>query len=125
MSAAEARLELAPDVTSPRRARLFLSIALHEWGCDRVEDVATLLVSELLTNAFECVHATALLSASYDAGRVEVRVRDESESLPTLRQPAAGEESGRGLMLVNALADHWGIEPLAAGGKSVYFALDC
>jgi len=28
-------------------------------------------------------------------------------------------------MFVNALADHWGVEPIAEGGKAVYFAFDC
>jgi signal transduction histidine kinase len=82
----EALLELASDPTSPMRARAFIAMTLREWGCDRVEDVAALLVSEIVTNAVKHVQATALLSARYDEGRVEVRVRDDSDSLPTLQQ---------------------------------------
>jgi anti-sigma regulatory factor (Ser/Thr protein kinase) len=125
MSAAEAMLELAPDPTSPMKARVFLAMTLHEWGCDDVGDVAALLVSEVVTNAVEHVQSTALLTASYDQGRVEVRVQDESDALPLLQRSDPEAEAGRGLMLLNALADQWGIEPLAGGGKSVYFALDC
>ena len=125
MSAAEASLELAPDPTSPMKARAFIAMALHEWGCDGVEDVATLLVSEVVTNAVTQVESTAVLTARHADGRVEVRVEDRSDSVPRLRQAAADDESGRGLMLVDALAERWGVEPLAHGGKAVYFALQC
>jgi anti-sigma regulatory factor (Ser/Thr protein kinase) len=125
MSAAEAVLELAPDPTSPMKARAFVGITLHEWGCDCVEAVAALLVSEVVTNAVKHVRSAAVLSARYEEGRVEVRVRDESDALPMLQQTDPEGETGRGLMLVNALADQWGVEPLSGGGKSVYFVLDC
>jgi anti-sigma regulatory factor (Ser/Thr protein kinase) len=125
MSAAEALLELAPDPTSPRKARAFIALVLHEWGCEEVEDRAILLVSEVVTNAVKHAGSQAVLSARYDNGRVEIRVEDDDDSLPTLKQADAEAESGRGLMVVNALADHWGIEPLAHGGKSVYFAFTC
>jgi anti-sigma regulatory factor (Ser/Thr protein kinase) len=125
MSAAEALLELAPDPTSARKARAFIALVLQEWGCGEVEDRATLLVSEVVTNAVKHTRSKALLSARYDDGSVEVRVKDDDDSLPTRKQADADAESGRGLMLVSALADHWGVEPLADGGKSVYFALDC
>ena len=88
-----------------------------------MEDVAALLVSEVVTNAVR--QSRAVLSARYDDGRLEVRVRDKSDSLPTLQQTDPEGETGRGLMLVNALADQWGVEPFPDGGKSVYFALDC
>ena len=122
---AEAVLELAPDPTSPRRARAFIAMTLQEWGCDRVQDVAALLVDEVVTNAVNHVQATAVLRARYQDGRVEVRVEDKSDALPMLKQADPDEESGRGLMLVSALADRWGVEPLADGGKAVYFAFQC
>jgi anti-sigma regulatory factor (Ser/Thr protein kinase) len=114
---------LAADPSSPRRARLFISTTLHDWGCDEVEAVAALLVSEIVTNAVR--RSTALLSVRYEEGRLDVRVHDESDSLPTLQHTDPEGEAGRGLMLVNALADQWGVEPLRDGGKSVYFRLAC
>ena len=105
------------------KARAFIAMTLHEWGCDAVEEVAVLLVSEIVTNALR--QSAAELSARYDEGGLEVRVRDESDSMPTLPQGDPEGETGRGLMLVNALADHWGVEPDAGGGKSVYFILHC
>lgn len=125
MSAAEASLELVPDPTSPRKARRFIATTLREWGCEQVVDVAKLLVTEVVTNAVRYVHSRAVLSARYDGDRLEVRVRDESDTVPTLRPVDPEDQSGRGLMLVNALADQWGVEPSAHGGKTVYFALDC
>jgi anti-sigma regulatory factor (Ser/Thr protein kinase) len=125
MTAAEAVLELAPDPTSPRRARAFIAMTLHEWGCDRVEGVAALLVSEVVTNAVQHGQSNAVLSARYEAGRLEVRVQDKSDSLPILGRVEPEGATGRGLILVNALSDRWGVEPLASGGKSVYFAVNC
>jgi anti-sigma regulatory factor (Ser/Thr protein kinase) len=125
MSAEQAVLELAPDGTSPRRARVFIARTLREWDCADIEDVAALLVSEVVTNAVTHVRSPAVLSARYDGGRVEVRVEDRSDVLPKVRHTGPDDESGRGLMLVDALADHWGVESLAGGGKAVYFALDC
>jgi serine/threonine-protein kinase RsbW len=107
------------------KARAFIAMTLHGWGCDQMEEVAALLVSEVVTNAVEHVQSTALLRVRYEDGRVEVRVQDESDSLPMLQPSDPEGASGRGLMLVNALADRWGVEPLAGGGKSVYFALQC
>jgi anti-sigma regulatory factor (Ser/Thr protein kinase) len=121
----EALLELAPELTSPKKARVFISAAFRQWGCDQVEDRAELLVSELVTNAIEHMRSYALLSARRDDGRVEVRVEDDGDSLPTLSEPAPEHERGRGLMLVNLLADHWGVELLPDGRKVVYFAFDC
>jgi anti-sigma regulatory factor (Ser/Thr protein kinase) len=124
--ATDALLELPPDQASPRKARAFIAAALHEWGCDGVADIATLLVSELVTNAVQHTRSTAVLTARYDEdGQVEVRVRDDGESLPQLKQTGPDDESGRGLMLVNALADRWGVEVMPFGGKTVYFAFDC
>jgi anti-sigma regulatory factor (Ser/Thr protein kinase) len=99
------------------KARAFIAMTLREWGCDGVEDLAALLVSEVVTNAVNHIQLTAVLSARYEEGRVEVRVRDRSDSLPTLQQPDPEGETGRGWMLVSALADHWGVEPLAGGGS--------
>jgi anti-sigma regulatory factor (Ser/Thr protein kinase) len=122
---AEALLELPPHPASAPMARAFVSRALHEWGCDQVDGRAAVAVSEVVTNAVRHTHSTARLLARYDGERVEVRVEDDDDSLPLIQQPEPDAEAGRGLTVVAALADHWGVEPLPEGGKVVYVAFDC
>jgi anti-sigma regulatory factor (Ser/Thr protein kinase) len=108
-------------------ARLHTRLVTVEWGLDRLSDTAELLVSELVTNA---VRISAQLPARppiqlqlrSDAVRLLTVVTDASP-LPLIRKDAApGEESGRGLMLVQELSDRWGWAP-RRDGKTCWFLL--
>ena len=52
-------------------------------------------------------------------------VLDPSDKAPVLKAPAAGEEAGRGLQMVDALSDVWGWSPVAGRGKAVWAVLFC
>ncbi|MFH8617161.1 ATP-binding protein [Streptomyces sp. NPDC017979] len=84
---------------------------------------AALLIAELAANA--ALHGRvrgreARLVAVLSAEELWVEVTDaRGERLPVLRADADGE-SGRGLMLVDALADDWGVLPHRPGGKTVW-----
>ncbi|MFG2176806.1 ATP-binding protein [Streptomyces niveus] len=92
-------------------ARQFVREAVIDWGlCDRMDE-ALLCVSELATNAL--VHGVPpgrgyrlqlLLLAD---GVFRIEVHDSGDGRPSVREPYG--ESGRGLMLVAALADKWGV----------------
>ncbi|CAL9434858.1 hypothetical protein SUDANB108_02125 [Streptomyces sp. enrichment culture] len=60
-------------------------------------------------------------------GLLRIAVTDaRGESLPSFApdlEPSLDAESGRGLLLVTALADHWGVEPYLPGGKTVWAEL--
>jgi anti-sigma regulatory factor (Ser/Thr protein kinase) len=84
--------------------RAFLGKALTAWDCVRAADDARLLLSEVLTNAVQ--HAQGPISPH----------------LPQPRTAGEDEESGRGLILVRALADNWGVRPTDAG-KTTWFTL--
>ena len=56
-------------------------------------------------------------------GRLRVEVIDGSERPPDLRVATPDAESGRGLFIVQALADRWGHEVVETGGKTVWFEL--
>lgn len=92
-------------------------------GLDELVDDAVLLVDELVSNAI--VHAgtpiTVVIAVEDDCVRFEVG--DETETLPEQRVPGPDDVTGRGLQLVDRVADAgWGVEP-HTGGKSVWFAL--
>ncbi len=87
------------------------------------EDVAVLLNRELVTNGVRHTTAeTVIIGIRYAHDRLRVDVHDTSRSLPVLMNPAADEEAGSGLMLVNDLAAEWGYYRTPMG-KAVFFAL--
>ncbi|MEE1763220.1 SpoIIE family protein phosphatase [Streptomyces sp. SP18BB07] len=99
---------------------------LHDWTCADQVDSAVLLVSEMLTNVLVHTDADALLVAEMtgDGGkrRMRVEVTDASDDLPHKRHPGELASSGRGLVLMDMLADAWGVDP-RGDGKSIWFEL--
>jgi anti-sigma regulatory factor (Ser/Thr protein kinase) len=96
--------------------------SLVEWGLTDVVDNALLLVSELVTNAVQhAPHAGIGFTATRDEGLLLIEVQDGSADAPVLRhEPADMAESGRGLGLVDSLADDWGWMSQADGTKSTW-----
>ncbi|MFZ3473680.1 ATP-binding protein [Streptomyces sp. 4.24] len=89
-------------------------------------DVAELLITELVTNALVHTDQGAEISATIAKDRLRVEVRDYAARRPRPHVPSADDGThGRGLALVQALADAWGVDALArGGGKVVWFELD-
>ncbi|MER6026543.1 SpoIIE family protein phosphatase [Streptomyces sp. NPDC001851] len=107
-------------------ARRHLRELLHDWaGADQV-DSAVLLVSEMVTNVLVHTDTDALLLAEVTgetaARRLRVQVTDAGDDLPHRRRPGELASSGRGLMLIELLADAWGVDPRGEG-KSIWFEL--
>ncbi|WAL71227.1 SpoIIE family protein phosphatase [Kitasatospora sp. YST-16] len=100
--------------------------ALRRWGVPELIDTAELLSSELVTNAIRHTDRDAMFTArlyqEHGRARLRVEVEDESDLWPTRRTPGEQASSGRGLMLVEALADTWGVEPRGTG-KRMWFEL--
>ncbi|MFD4540697.1 ATP-binding protein [Streptomyces bauhiniae] len=93
-------------------AREFAVETLLEWGChDRQEDIR-LCVSELATNAV--LHGVPpgrefLLTLTGDGTSIRVEVRDSGGGVPVVEAGGLDECGGRGLLLVRALADDFGV----------------
>ncbi|MFD5426665.1 ATP-binding protein [Streptomyces sp. NPDC127084] len=98
-----------------------------DWGESGSAEVAELLVSELVTNALVHTDDGAVVTATVAPARLRVEVRDFTTGVgdPHLPVPAVGDDSthGRGLLLVQNLADAWGVRAHALG-KVVWFELD-
>ncbi|WUP62318.1 PAS domain S-box protein [Streptomyces sp. NBC_00258] len=102
--------------------RAFLTKALTSWDCTTTADDARLLLSEILTNAVQHAQGPLGLHLCRTATELTVEVSDHSPHLPQPRLAAEDEESGRGLILVRALADTWGVRPTDEG-KTTWFTL--
>jgi anti-sigma regulatory factor (Ser/Thr protein kinase) len=70
-------------------------------------DAVLLTVSELVTNAHTHAHSAAQLILTWDQDCLHVTVHDASPRLPEQRHPGDEALGGRGLLLINALADDW------------------
>ncbi|MEU9149027.1 SpoIIE family protein phosphatase [Streptomyces sp. NPDC048417] len=107
-------------------ARQHLRELLHDWGSPDQVDSAVLLVSEMLTNVLVHTDADALLLAEVcgqaPGRRLRVEVTDVGDDLPHKRRPGELASSGRGLVLIELLAEAWGVEPRGEG-KSIWFEL--
>ncbi len=113
---------LAPEAASVSRARRLVADALQRSGHDDLVDVATLLVSEIVTNAVLHAGTSIALRCRSNGPTVRVEVRDGSQVLPGERHYDTEATTGRGMALVSALAGAWGLEP-DGDGKTVWFEL--
>jgi anti-sigma regulatory factor (Ser/Thr protein kinase) len=110
--------------------RRLLRENLREWGAPALVDTAELLTTELVTNALQHTGGGAVVTTTLSVGpacRLRVEVRDSLARRPRPPRPGGtdGEQgtSGRGLLLVEALAHSWGIEA-GETGKVVWFELE-
>ncbi|GGY11129.1 ATP-binding SpoIIE family protein phosphatase [Streptomyces minutiscleroticus] len=117
-----AEVTLSVEPASVATGRHFLRHHLRSWSLASLADTALLLASELLTNAVCHAQGPLTLRIWHSARELGVEVSDHSVPRPRARIAEASEENGRGLMLVEALADAWGTRATAVG-KTVWFTL--
>jgi DNA-binding NarL/FixJ family response regulator len=120
----EVSTRLARDATSARAARRFVRDALAGADSEDLEDTITLLVSELVTNAVIHGGGEVEVLVRLMPGTVRVAVMDTSDTPLAPRAAAEEDVSGRGLALVESLARRWGVDPVAGGGKAVWFEVE-
>ncbi|UYQ62469.1 ATP-binding protein [Streptomyces peucetius] len=120
---------LSPTRRGARLARLLTAAQLGSWGLP--SESAAQIVAELATNA--AVHGRVpgrdfrLELAVEDGGkRLRIAVTDtRGDRLPrAAAHPTADSESGRGLLIVEALADRWGVALGPVPRKTVWAELD-
>jgi serine/threonine-protein kinase RsbW len=116
--------------SSARTARRFVDDALAHFGVGdgALTETAVLLTSELVTNAVLYTAGTIELAVHRLDDAVKVSVGDSSAMAPEPHRPGPQDASGRGLGLVEALSEAWGVDPPPGGdredaGKAVWFTL--
>ncbi|MFB8028413.1 MULTISPECIES: SpoIIE family protein phosphatase [unclassified Streptomyces] len=132
-------LRRSPDLGSPRAPRLHQYIhqadpqglsearsivrqALTDWDLASLADDAELVTGELLVNVLLHTEGGAVLTLEVlpePVRRIRLSVQDRSSVWPRRRTPGETSTSGRGLLLLDAVAESWGIEPRGEG-KAVW-----
>lgn len=110
--------------TAPACARAFVRLTLAGWHLSAMSDTAELIASELVNNAVEAsvdeeeepgYHVGHVSTIRFcllaDVERIVVEVWDEAGGIPRVGLATPDDERGRGLALVEALADQWGWRP--------------
>ncbi|MEU3931411.1 ATP-binding protein [Streptomyces sp. NPDC029044] len=120
---AQYSMRLTVGEHAPRHIRRIVRSFLGEWDMPELSDAVELGVTELLANVVRHVpdrRCTLLLLRQPTGVRVEVT--DGSDQLPCTPQGLEAEaENGRGLLLLDATADKWGVSLWSGGGKTVWF----
>jgi anti-sigma regulatory factor (Ser/Thr protein kinase) len=132
----QVQLEIRPDPAEVGRARKWARSRLAGSGISADEPVAetlVLLVSELVTNAVVHTGCPAVLrllltgvcedAAGGPAGTVRLEVADSCDRAPEPRHADGDATGGRGLALVDGLADRWGWTPEGTG-KRIWCEMD-
>ena len=124
------RLVLPASPRAVGLARAFVAAVLDRWGSSHLADATVLLTSELVTNAL--VHADSPSTLTLEpeqpadsSARVEavrVSVTDTSPTGPGRRRHSLTATTGRGLQLLDQLADSWGWDA-DGDGKVVWFVV--
>jgi anti-sigma regulatory factor (Ser/Thr protein kinase) len=126
MLAMERRITFALVPEAPSQARAVVNDELGPLS-PKIREDATLLVSELITNAVRHAMGSGLpeveLRIRIEPGRIRVVVSDPGGGFePAPRLPTAAEGSGWGLYLVDRIADRWGV--LSKDRNEVWFEID-
>jgi anti-anti-sigma factor len=114
--------DLLPVAGAVRHARNLVTEACLAWDLPELVGPASLVVSELVSNAVE--HAGTMMTVRITRRNryVHIAVRDGSAEEPISGSPGGLSDRGRGLLLVSTVAAHWGSLP-SQDGKVVWATL--
>lgn len=118
-----ARRSFSNDKAAVGEARRFVSEVLEDGLPATLVDTAILLTSEVVSNAVLHARSAPTVAVRLASDRVRVEVDDSSPALPVRKHYGIEATTGRGLMLLETLADRWGAERVGSG-KRVWFDLD-
>ena len=123
-SSSVATVPRAPESSARLRSLLWTTFAC--WSCDgeRLDDAA-LVLSELVGNAVRHAEGEVMQVRLRRTGDLlRIAVHDRSPVHPAPRDASLDDESGRGMMIIEALSHSWGWEP-RADGKVVWADVPC
>jgi anti-sigma regulatory factor (Ser/Thr protein kinase) len=116
-------LDLAADPAAVGRARRLVLQRCRDLGVSMdVREIAVVLTSELVTNAFVHGQSGARVALTAASDRLLVEVGDDNPRLPRVPDEDSQAFGGRGLAILNQLATDWGVRRNDRG-KVVWFEI--
>lgn len=103
------------ELSDVRQARRLVADTVLGWGFPELVDDAVQTAHELCVNGLTHGRSDCRLDLRRQDGGILVEVRDENERLPVVALGPIEALSGRGLPLIAALADDWGVETTGTG----------
>jgi anti-sigma regulatory factor (Ser/Thr protein kinase) len=119
----EASLNLNGDASSVPVARRFVAATLEEWGHTEAGWAAAQIVSELAGNCALHARTDFCVRLLLTENGIRLEVQDGSRARVQPRRYSNQATTGRGLRLVEDLAEQWGVDS-DDSGKTVWVALD-
>ncbi len=120
----ERQAEFDAEVSSVPLARDFVRQALEDWGAPHLHDEASLVVTELATNAVLHAGSPYQVRLRRSEGVVRIEVADGDPGTPEPQPFSATAETGRGIVLVSAISASWGIDAQPGQGKITWAELN-
>ncbi|HET9075631.1 MAG TPA: ATP-binding protein [Acidimicrobiales bacterium] len=116
------RSEFSARSDSVGEARRFVRNTINAWGADDLEFEASLVVSELVSNSVIHARTSVTVELDFEEGLLRVAVSDGSSRPPRRKSHGTDAATGRGLTLVEACSQSWGVDAWP-GGKTVWAVL--
>ena len=124
MSSRNATFDLPPTPRSVRVARHVLQELMRAWGVPHDQEDGALLLTELVTNVIDHVGGESELTVEISSAEdwLRIAVVDGSAVRPVVRELSSDDPRGRGMRMIQEIADRWGADE-HLGGKRVWCEL--
>ena len=123
MTVEQLAITVRPESDSVAAVRHFVAFAQRVLGARADPDVAAVITSELVANAVDVAAGEITVTIRCLDACLRVEVQDHGYGLPEIQHPAPADAGGgRGLLIVDQLADEWGVQQFLPG-KIVWFEL--
>lgn len=108
---------LAADISAPSQARAYVATQLETTRLPAgvLVDTVVLIASELVTNAVQAGATAVEIKVHVTPRRLDLVVIDDAEGWPTPMSAAPDDTAGRGLSIVEQIADAWDVDAVADG----------
>lgn len=123
VNVSQRRLEPHPHEVAPARRWTVEQATSSGLTDEDAAAVLELLSSEIITNAVRHGDGEIVVSVVRSGTGLRIAVTDAGDGRPTPRTPDDDAVTGRGMLLVAALSESWGVEHHPSGGTCVWFSV--
>jgi anti-sigma regulatory factor (Ser/Thr protein kinase) len=116
-------MQVIPDLGEVRRVRLVVAAQLRSIDQAGLVDEMSLLISEALTNAIEHACTAITVRLGHPGSVLRMEVDDDGAGDPIVMHPGPDLEAGRGMLIIDQVADRWGVDHHVDDHKTFWFEM--